>query len=221
MPPTVREVFDLLHTRIASVHGYWQIYRQLYDSGPAPLALLMRFAGLTFRVFQMAVYKETVLALCRLTDPAALGPKHENLSLSRLVRAVVDSGTTDLSARMEEQLRELESRCVGLRELRNKHFAHSDLQLAQQLASSGGTPPGPGHQEITHALAIVEDVMSMVSVSYDGLALDYQHPRLPPEDGEALIYHLADLARRLDEEGAADRPVRSSRPEGEAAEPTA
>jgi len=177
---------------------------------------LNRFAGFAFFVVQQALYNEAVLALARLTDPAAHGPGRENLTLERLADAVEADGPDALAAHLREHLADLDARCAGLRRLRNQRIAHSDLGVARNLAVDNEALPGPSRREIEDALATVRRAMNLVSEHYDRVGIGFEHVMLPPgSDGDAVIEHLEDLAHRLDEEGPRDWRGRPMRPAGE------
>jgi AbiU2 len=200
MPPAVHEIFQLLHNQVSLLHSNWRIFRQLFGTDEDRIRLLNRFAGVVFGTFQRVLYDGTILALGRLTDPA-ITMGRENLSLARLLEAVKAEGHAPLAAQMRCELDKLAANCAAMRALRNKRIAHSDLDTYLSPANGDDRLPGPSRADIEGALDGVRRLMNAVSLHYDSSQIAYEHLIVPlGVDGDALVGHLEDLARRLDAE---------------------
>jgi hypothetical protein len=70
MPPAVGEVFRILWQEIQNIHLAWTINRQLFGTSAERIALLRRFGGVAFGVYQHLLTRHVVLAIFRLLDPA-------------------------------------------------------------------------------------------------------------------------------------------------------
>ncbi len=200
MPPAVHEIFGLLDNQVSLLHSNWRIFRQLFGTDEGRIQLLNRFAGVAFGTFQRVLYDGTILALGRLTDPAGTKGR-ENLSLERLLEAVEAEGHAPLVEQMRDELAALTAHCTGMRALRNKRIAHSDLDTYLARANGINHLPGPSRADIEGALDGVRRLMNAVSMHYDRKQIAYEHLIVPlGVDGDSLVEHLEDLARRLDAE---------------------
>src|ERR1700722_15331781 len=82
MPPDDGSVYRTLWQEVQGVHLAWMVYRQLYGTSSDRIALLNRFGGVAFGLYQHLLNHHIVLAISRLLDPGAQrGGKHQNLCL--------------------------------------------------------------------------------------------------------------------------------------------
>jgi hypothetical protein len=215
MPPAVHEVFQLLHNDVCLLLANWRIFRQLYGTGEGRIHLLNRFAGVAFGLMQRAMYDGIILALGRITDPMRQAGR-DNLCLEQLVAAVEAGGPEPLTIQVRQELTGLTAHCSEMRALWNRRVAHSDLEAARAVADDIDHLPGPSRQDIETALAWVRRLMNQVSLHYDDNEIGYHDVILPlGADGDALVRHFEDLARRQDKDGPRYGGVRSSTLSGE------
>jgi hypothetical protein len=73
MPRQIASVFKPLKQELWNIRVRWSLFRQLFVTGEERVNLLNRFAPGFFGNVQLAMSDDTVLAICRFTDPAASG----------------------------------------------------------------------------------------------------------------------------------------------------
>src|SRR5471030_2611929 len=67
--PALGPVYHALWNDVAWLQVKWREYREMFGSTPARIELLNSAAGLFFRIVQDTLWDDTLLHLCRLTDP--------------------------------------------------------------------------------------------------------------------------------------------------------
>ena len=126
MPPELAEVYGELWQDVVWVHDKWNIFLQLYSDKEA-IDLLNKTAPSFFYICQYVLLDDTMMAICRLTDPAQTGRK-TNLSLQRLVDTVDDATYPDLKSNIVNVLATMQSKFEFARDHRNRRIAHAGLQ---------------------------------------------------------------------------------------------
>lgn len=140
----------------ASLVVKWQEYVEAFGS-PERVDLLNSAAGLFFRIVQDALWADTVLHLCRLTDPPQSVGK-ANLTLQRLPQAITDLALRDeVSALVDKAVAATEF----ARDWRNRHLAHRDLALALNQVAQPLAPAS--RQQVVAALSAVHAVLKKIS----------------------------------------------------------
>lgn len=125
LPPDINEVFEPLRNEISFLHGYWEVYQQVF-ADPA-IGKVMELTPGGFRLIKLTMHNEIVMGLSRVTDPKATGKK-ENLTLQQLLH-VVEKHCTDgvLLDQLKQDEEELRKECEPFRAIRNRSLAHLDL----------------------------------------------------------------------------------------------
>jgi hypothetical protein len=209
MPQEVAETYNHLRNQLILRHCRWAIYRQLFGTDPERIDLLNRFGGVAFGTIQRVMEDETVLALCRMSDPAAHGRgrnARDNCTFARLVSLVTSGAATkeelELKARLEALLADIDRIDASMEALRNRVLAHLDLATFNHMAAGGVGPTRPNRGNVEEFLATARNLLNTVQRHYEGAETYYGELNLPQgKDGETLILHLTDLARRHDAEG--------------------
>jgi hypothetical protein len=123
-------LFDYLDKQVYQIAARWKIYCQLFDSGQDNINLLNSSGSEVFGLLQRLLLDDTILALCRLTDPADSARGDENASIEHLIKLSSNTFSSELKAEVDASLAKLRN-CVGpLRAHRHKNIAHSDLPHA-------------------------------------------------------------------------------------------
>jgi hypothetical protein len=200
MPSSIAEVYDPLWQAIQNIHNTWTVHRHLFGTSPERIDLLNRFGVIVFGLFQHVLRRYIALSIFRLIDPATQrGGRDENLSLERLAHVVM-ADCPQLGDRLTQVLGEIRNQMAPHADLRNKILAHYDLRTARALYDGTSTVQGPSPEVIETVLALVRESMNSVQSNYENGKESHYYDTtiLELDDGGALIWHLTDLARRID-----------------------
>ena len=74
------QLLESLENDYIQLRYRWEIFLQLYDSGEENIALLNSSGSNVFQLFQKLIIDDTMLSLCRLSDPERSAGK-ENASV--------------------------------------------------------------------------------------------------------------------------------------------
>src|SRR4051812_48511545 len=99
--PELGEAFYTIQNDLVWLHLKWRQFRELFGTKPERLELLNESAGGLFGVVQDVLWDDTLLSICRLTDPAGKGDRMR-LSISRLAPMI---GDTTVRAEVEAAIR--------------------------------------------------------------------------------------------------------------------
>lgn len=160
MGPGLGDLFRALSDDVTWLHVTWKQFRLLYGTTPVTIDLLNRTAPVFFRIVQDTLWENTLLHLCRLTDPPVMRGK-ANLSLGALVAEIGDSA---LRGEIEGLVTGAAAKTEFARDWRNRHIAHRDLAVAQDRAPSPLAPASRQHVE--DGLASIRAVMKRVLGHY-------------------------------------------------------
>lgn len=196
MGPTLGNVFGALSDDVIWLHLTWKQFRLLYGTTPTTIDLLNRTAPVFFRIVQDTLWEDTLIHLCRLTDPPVMRGK-ENLSLGTLVPEIVDSA---LRGNVEDLVAVAATKTEFARDWRNRHIAHRDRALAQDRAPSPLAPAS--RQDVENALTSIREVMKTVLRHYtrSDIAYDIWFGMGGAED---LVNYLGAAVAEEDRERAA------------------
>jgi hypothetical protein len=111
---------------LAWLHLKWQQHRELYGTKPERIEILNSAAPAFFRIVEDTLWDDTLLHICRLTDPAGQG-RRQRLSITRLPPLMGDPDARD---ELERLVREAVSAAAFARDWRNRRIAHRDLAHA-------------------------------------------------------------------------------------------
>jgi hypothetical protein len=192
--PKLGPVFSELMNDLAWLQVKWAEYRELFGTTPERIELLNSATGLFFRILQDTLWEDALLHLCRLTDPATMGGKH-NLTIQTLPELCDDP---TLKGEVTQLVNDAIVTVSFARDWRNRRIGHRDLSVA---LGSATRPLAPGSRaDVSKALTSIH------------LVLNHIHERLlnstladkvitPATGAEALLYVIrdgleADAARR-------------------------
>lgn len=199
MPPAVGEVFRTLWQEIQNIHLTWTINRQIFGTSPERIALLKRFGGVAFGVFQRLIERNVVLAIFRLLDPPEQrGGRDQNICLERLADEVTADDAA-CGARLTPILAQIRNHMAPHADLRNKVVAHNDFHTLPTLYDGTSTVTAPSRALMETVLERIRTFMNIVQMNYgEGESGYYNTEMSEPGDGEQLIYSLNELAIRID-----------------------
>jgi hypothetical protein len=164
----------------------------------------MRFGSLFWSQVQQALFRDVILRICHLTDPAETNKgRFKNQSLFRLVSEVetIDLSLPDILG-LREKLDRLQVGCKDMRTMRNKTIAHRSWDSPLEPI------PSTTRQQIEDVVVLIREIMNTIELHFADKQTIYGFDR-NPGDAEYLMERLEDLARRLDEEWKAKGlPVR-------------
>ena len=174
-------IFHELYNDIAWAQHKWKEYRTLFGVSAARIEMLDEAASAFFGMAQHILWADMLLHLCRLTDPAEMGSKHnrkQNLSIQRLPSLIPDTG---LRSELEVLVSAAVTSTDFARDWRNRHLAHSDLNHALELPGSELAMASRAH--VHTSLDALEEVVQRIHESY----YDYRLPMpIGGEQGDAF-----------------------------------
>lgn len=183
--PDLGPVYHALWNDLASLLVKWQEYREMFGASPERIGLLNSAAGLFFRIVQDTLWEDTLLHLCRLTDPPqSVG--RSNLTLRALPPLVNNSALrAEVSALVDQAVHAT----AFARDWRNRRLSHHDLALAIDSCAQPLAPASRTH--VSDALAAVHAVLNRISERLLQAALA-NHVITPTTGGVSLMLLLRD-----------------------------
>lgn len=184
MGPALSRLFYALWNEVVRLHANWQEYRTLYGTSEGAIAVLNETAPFFFRVVQDALWEGTLLHVCRLTDPTAIGNR-ENLTLRQLPPLIEDY---ELQAAVTNMVERAVKCTEFARDWRNRHIAHRDLALA---IDDQAAPLKDGSRKLVEdALRAIRETMNRVDLHYRGSEVAYEHFMSGASGADAVLFHL-------------------------------
>jgi hypothetical protein len=190
IPPEIDEIYHPLVNQVSHVHVQWNIFRQLYVSGPETFALLKWSANGFFGVVQHTLASEILLTISRLTDAKQTGTgkrARDNLSLDRLVDRIDQQQFPALKDEMCKRLVAARHTCAFARDVRNKLLAHSDL--ATSLRDRAAVAAQTTTTNIDAALRSIAHVLNAIPGHFDNSGVAYAVASMST-DGHTLLNRL-------------------------------
>lgn len=162
--PELGPVYHALYNDCAWLHVKWRHYVEIYGTKSKRIDLLNRAAGVFFRITQDALWDDTLVNLCRLTDPASTWVARQprpNLSLWQLPSMISDD---TLGAEIKRLVELADAATAFARDWRNRRIAHRDLALtikegAQPIATAS-------RNDVDNALHAVSRVLERIHDFY-------------------------------------------------------
>lgn len=189
MGDALGELHFLLWREATSLHVLWGEYKCLFSDSEASVDLLNSTAPAFFGRVQHLLWSETLLALCRLTDPSAIRGRR-NLSLAQLATEITDPHLRSSFALLERTARD---RTEFARDWRNRHLAHRDLLWSKD--PSAHPLERATREQVELALGAIRDALNLIQSHFEGNATCYGHS-IEPLGGSATLLHRLRGARR-------------------------
>ena len=178
-------LFYALSNEVTWLHEYWNEYRALYGTNERRIDLLNEAAGLFFRLAQDALWEQTLLYLCRLTDPPDSCGK-ANLTIRRIPLLAA----TDISTELESLVDAAVDNTAFARDWRNRRIAHSDLRLA--LGEGASPLLAASRLKVQQAIDSIRVVLQRMSEHYMKSTLLFEPLLGGPGNAECLLYVIRD-----------------------------
>jgi hypothetical protein len=155
--PVLGPFYHALWNDLAWLQVKWQEFREAFGTTPKRVELLNSSAGLFFRIVQDTLWADTLLHICRLTDPPKSAGK-ENLTLKALPPLITDPKLrSEISALVDHAV----TSTAFARDWRNRHLSHNDLALA---LNKGAQPLAiASSQQVANAIAAIHAVLNRIS----------------------------------------------------------
>jgi len=186
-------IFHELRNQTISLYWNWSEYVELFGSTSERVDILNKAAGSFFFIVQNALWRDTLLHVCRLTDAAKTTGK-ANLS----IRCLPDLVDLEKAPRTKELVQMAVDRSGFARDWRNRRLSHYDLQVALGRAAEPLAPASREH--VREAITALGELVNYLSLQYRGSTTIFD---LPESGGSAksLLYVLregieAECARR-------------------------
>lgn len=186
-------IFHELRNQTISLYWNWSEYVELFGSTPERVDILNKAAGSFFFIVQNALWRDSLLHICRLTDAAKTTGK-ANLS----IRCLPDLVDLEKAPRTKELVQMAVDRSEFARDWRNRRLSHYDLQVALGRAAEPLAPASREH--VREAITALGEQVNYLSLQYRGSTTIFD---LPESGGSAksLLYVLregieAECARR-------------------------
>ncbi len=176
-------LFHQLWNEVVWLHLKWRQFRQLYGTDEGTIDILNRTAPVFFRTIQNVLWEDTLIHLCRLTDPPRSSGKL-NLSITQVLSHVND---TVVKQEVANLVRIAEDKVKFARDWRNRRIAHRDMALALNQAPAALAVASRTHVE--DALLSLRNVMNRINSYYMKSEVAYEHG-IFPGDADALVHHL-------------------------------
>lgn len=178
LPHDVQPIFQNLCQDLASLHGKWRLYLDLF-SDRETVNLLNDVAMATFQMVEESLRSDLTMSICRLSDPPQ-SCRQDNLSIKVLVdRLPHIPGLTALWEDFHES-------CEPVRQYRNKRVGHNDLRAA--LRSHDAPLPNVARRTIDAILAAAGKLMNHVYRFHVESELHFEP--LAIGTGEELVHWL-------------------------------
>jgi hypothetical protein len=185
MGPELGKVFFELRNECIMLHWKWEEYVALFGTNPQRVELINKAAQAFFWVVQDTLWRDVLLSIARLTDPANSGPGKDNLTLQRLRGLAAPA----IQAEVGKHLTDCLTKTEFARDWRNRHIAHSDLALALNKHSARPLALA-SRRSVNEALAAFVELLNAVQVHYTHAEAMYE--LRPCGNAESLLYVLRD-----------------------------
>lgn len=178
-------VYDALWQEVAWIYTKWTEFVTLFGTKESRVELLNEVAPSFFRLLQDSLWENVLLHIARLTDQPVIGKKH-NLTVQQLPIFIEHQETR---AKVEQLIQNALSGSTFARDWRNRHIAHSDLDLS--VSDTAKPLELASHEKVNVALQALSDVLNAVSSHYLQSTSFFDKPC-----GEALsLLHVLDEGR--------------------------
>jgi len=178
-------LFCALWQELAWLYAKWEEYLVLYGTKESRIDLLNRAAPLFFRIVQDVLWEDIILHIARLTDPPKSSGK-ATLTIRRLPDLVKDGNTAQALRGLINIAIQSSEFC---RDLRNRHIAHRDLNLALEKEIVPLKPAS--RKRIKEALNSIAEVLNAVSQHYRDSEMTFDIGE-DPEGAVSLLYIIDD-----------------------------
>lgn len=153
-------IYCALWQEVAWVHAKWSDFVTLFGTKKSRVDLLNAAAPAFCRLVQDSIWENVLLHIARLTDPPATARK-QNLTIQRLPSLIK---RPDAAHNVEAKVHVALAACAFARDWRNRHIAHSDLDL--KVSDTAKPLEFASRQSVNLALASLSEVVNAVAMEY-------------------------------------------------------
>lgn len=153
-------IYSALWQEVAWVHGKWSDFVVLFGTKESRVDLLNAAAPAFCRLVQDSIWENVLLHIARLTDPPATAGK-QNLTIQRLP-ALIDR--TQSKTVIEAKVHGALHASAFARDWRNRHIAHSDLDL--KVSDAARPLEFASRKSVKLALEALSGVLNAVAAEY-------------------------------------------------------
>ena len=189
MGPELGPLFHRLSIETTWLNWRWQQYVLLYGGKQGRLDILNQSAPFFFFIIQETLWHDALLGIARLSGPSETGGKR-NLAVRRLLPLLDDEALKD---EVTDLIADMDGACAFALELRNRHIAHRDLDLA--LGHEARPLPLASQEKLEVAIESIVAVLNRVQRHYQDATTAYNFSG-QVYDADALLHVLRDGLRR-------------------------
>jgi len=180
MGEALGELHFLLWRETASLYVLWGEFKCLFADSKSTVDLLNSTAPAFFGQVQHLFWGETLLAICRITDPPTSAGK-ANLSLFQLKTTLTDP---KLRSKFDRLAADARTKADFARDWRNRHYAHRDLSWSKDPALQ---PLARANREkVDRALHAIANALNLIQQHFEESTTSYQHS-IEPLGGAATL----------------------------------
>jgi len=182
------ELAHWLWNDISNLHMNWTNYRILFGTDEAIIDLLNSVASSFFAIVERVLRHDSVLRICRITDPPFFGrsKRNSNASLRQLSFRTENDLPEELQDEFAKQLNKLDELADPIRTLRDKRIAHSDSGVVLEYSSE---PLGVSRAAVEDILSKIRGAFHLLEDHYLGSVTSFEHV-IQANDARKLLYHL-------------------------------
>jgi hypothetical protein len=186
IPENSKQIFQQLWQDIVNLNWKWQQYRKLFGAKKCTIELLNRTANSFAWMLHEVLLKDVLLSISKLIDPASQG-KHVNLALAQLRTGLSPALHTELTKKLTEIENEIQGQCRDIQTLRNKVFAHRDLDVATGQVAMLDMP---SRAQIEVVLKLITKYVNTYSLAFGDTTFGFAVPDLIPGDASSLLFKI-------------------------------
>lgn len=158
------ELFSMLWQELSGLYVKWHQYVALFGTTPERIELMNRVAPKLTYTIQKTLWRDILIHLSRLTDPAETkqrGQIKPNLSINRLAELLKDGSDYQTINDLEAKAK---ANCEFARDWRNRVYAHRDLDIA---TNQHCTPLAHASRaSVKNALEALADLLNRIARNY-------------------------------------------------------
>jgi len=183
IPEELEGIFEKVRSEVIFLHGWWNIYRQLYGTSKERVKFLNECAGFFFYLIQNALMDGTQLILTRLSESVRTFGK-KNLSLELICEVVRELGNNELFSGLNESRLRYKELCNAFKNHRDKRIVHNDYETFVNETSE--SLPGVSRAMVEEALKELRSFMNQVDGYFRDTEMAYEYFK-SPFGADALI----------------------------------
>lgn len=196
MMPDLRQLYQELRDDFDWLRRKWSTFQELFgNDNPGRIELLNTVAPNFFHIYMRQSFEDTMLHLCRLTDPPKARSRNgdrESLTVLAISNMLSDPA---LKAAVLAKTKKAQVKCAFARTWRNLRLAHTDLGcLRGELASTLPEVKSAGIEDALMSLG------ALLAVIEDHFRLPHYLIAHDPWGAKSLVHYLERGRCAIDDE---------------------